>query len=121
MSQSTIVVLMLLLLYPSLTQAAPAGHAKAKHSVHRVHGHPQPPNNVSRFANDGSEARIFQIPDDAKLRSGMLPPEGKPTAPPKAVSSATSTSPTAIECKDPRDPRCADRNDLPSVVGQHHG
>jgi hypothetical protein len=81
MRPSIVAVLIPLLLNPvSFTEAATVNHSKAKHPVYTAHGHPRPPKDTPHFPEEVSEARIFQIPDDATLPSGRPPPELKQTA-----------------------------------------
>jgi len=105
------VLIPLLLNLGSFSEAATVDHSKIKHPVHTAHGHPLPPKDLSHFPEEISEARIFQIPDDATLPSGRPPPELKPTATTTNAlvpSTPAATPPAAaIDCtKDPQNTAC---------------
>ena len=105
MRRSVVTVLIPLLLIPiGVGVAAPAKHAKVKHPMHAARVHPQPPKDTFHFPEAVSEARIFQIPDDASLPSGRSPPEAKQAEP---TTADAGTTPAQLDCtKDPKDPRC---------------
>lgn len=99
--------LILPLLNPmSATEAAAINHSKGKHLHHAALNHPQPPQDTPHYPEEVSEARIFQIPDNASLPSGRPPPEVKQAEPTTATAAPGSTPGQADCIKDPRDPRC---------------